>query len=302
MSIEQYGMAVMDSFKLKNNFEKKSKVYSWVPDGRGTQDADSFVLFKHLTREPHEIIKSERRTEIRKVNTPQGKCALKVYLYPGLSGIRTCFSISKAEREGNALAFCNALGVNALIPIAVGAHRNRLGIVCRCYLITKWETDKTSFRDWMKNDYLDSPHLQRSRLRHYFYEIGRQMAILHRHNFFLLTPFSKNIYVSIGAMNEKSITFGDLPYARTLKSSFAANWGQTKDLGAIRASALKFVDTDAFDCFFSGYGQDPFATGGATLEEKSIKGARMHMKHTPLTAALRFFRRGQWGKKSENHQ
>ncbi len=254
-------------------------------------DPAELTSFDAYLNQNGESIKSETRTQIRKVTVEGTAYAIKVYRYPQLTGFRTWHFASKAQREYHALARCESLNVNALKPVGYSVSRNRLGFIKECCLMTQWEDDKLTFRDWLTDVYQKRPEEKADQLRDYLFEIGRQLKILHENHVFLLTPFTKNIFVSAG-----TVQFLDVPYTRELIPLPAAIWGQIKDLGALFTSTRKTIDHDTFHAFFDGYGEDPYPHPNRTLQDKAIQGRRSHLKRTPFQFIVRLIRRGKGAK------
>jgi len=270
---------------------------------KGTQyrvlfDQRTVTSFETYEHQIGESIKSERRTHIRKIAIDGAPYCLKIYRYPGLSGFRTWYLRSKAQREYTALSRCEFLHVNAVVPVGYSVARNKLGFVKQCCLLTQWESEKTVFKDWLGDEYHPESKRDALKLQGFLFEIGRQLKMLHENHLFMLTPFSKNIFVDPNQSGPESIQFLDAPYARELRSTSAAIWGQVRDLGAVVASTRKYVDQETFHAFYEGYGVDPFPKPNQSLDEKADVGSRVQLKQTLLPLALRMIRRGKRGKPS----
>jgi hypothetical protein len=286
-----------------------SEPVSINPKYQNVFNQDELTSFDFYQNQIGTSIKSEPRTHIRKVAIQSTPYAIKIYRYPKWTGFRTWHATSKAQREYQALVRCESLNVNALKPVGYSVSRNRLGFVKECCLMTKWEDNKITFKDWLTNVYQKHPEENAEQVRRCLFEIGQQLKILHQNHLFLLTPFTKNIFIDPDAPETRvvaqqlpkeyyseSVLFLDLPYARELHPQPAAIWGQVKDLGALFTSTRKYVDPQTFQAFFQGYGEDPFPQQNRTLQHKAIQGRRVHLKHTPFQSIVRLIRRGRFGK------
>jgi hypothetical protein len=299
-----------------------SEPVSINPKYQNVFDLDELTSFDSYLNQIGEAVKSEHRTHIRKVTYQGTAFAIKVYRYPQLTAFRTWHATSKAQREYQALVRCESLNINALKPVGYSVSRNRLGFVKECCLMTKWEDNKITFKEWLTNVYQKHPEQNAGQLHDFLFEIGRQLKILHENHFFLLTPFAKNILIRSDnhrapenpqehAVRDRVVAqqlpkeycstaalFLDMPYARELLPQPAASWGQLKDLGAVLASTRKHVDENTFKSFYEGYGQDPFPQTNRSIQDKATQGQRVHLKQTPFQFTVRLLRRGRWGKSS----
>jgi len=249
-----------------------------------------------------ESMKQEIRTTIQRValpgvsdDEPEMDGVLKIYRYPGLTGLRTWGQPSKATRELFGLALCQACSFPSVEGMASGARRSPWGFVAECFILTRLEPDLTALRDWLES--MQGKPDATSIIEGALQELGQYMKACHAERLFILSPNAKNVHVRLASGRYAGLVLLDVPYARHIHADAGARWAQGRDLGALYGSIVKRTDPNHFEAFYAGYGDDPMGDSPEQLRKRTQRGAETFLHQTPLSRALSGIRRGFLGNK-----
>ena len=223
------------------------------------------------------ILKDEARTTITCIRGLAGEedgesaqLVLKSYRYPHPARMRTLWARSKAQREFEGLQHCRGLGVPTVEPVAWGVARTPAGLVRSCFVITRYARGFVTLRDWLKAGHSSEPGARRL-LAGAMSEMGACFRRMHGTGFFHFRPATKDVLVRRCDDGRLAWKIVDFAYARFMGQGALARWAQTRDLGILIGSVMKYADAEALESFWTSYLPDPL---GGRLSENLLRRAR----------------------------
>ena len=230
------------------------------------------------------MVKQERRTVIRLIETHQAGLFCKHYLYFGVSRLRTMGNMPKAKREYLALGLLKHFGIPSVEAAGWGARRGPFRDVRACFILTVKQAHALDFRAWLKR--MEREKTFRRRIDGLLQALGGYFRTLHGEGFFLLRPNTRNILIQDPEGPDPAVLFLDQPYARFLRGPAAA-WGQLKDLSTLLGGVQRHLEAAAaMEAFLAGYLPDPL---GHAPEELTWR------VHHAIQARESDHRLGEWG-------